>query len=76
MTRWNSAGAVFQRPRFPIFLEREQKRTELRRKRELENEDNSLGDTKEMLEAEKDFYVIVQSACGHEQIMDTKVMTN
>ena len=27
-------------------------------------------------EAEKDFYVIVQSACGHEQIMDTKVMTN
>jgi len=31
---------------------------------------------KEFLAAEKDFYVIVQSAIGHEQIMDTKVMTN
>jgi len=30
---------------------------------------------KEMLAAEKDFYIIVQSACGKEQIMDTKVMT-
>ena len=28
------------------------------------------------LEEEKDFYVIVQSACGQEQIMDTKVMTS
>jgi translation initiation factor 5A len=31
---------------------------------------------KEYLGAEKDFYIIVQSACGKEQIMDTKVMTN
>ena len=31
---------------------------------------------KEFLAAEKDFYVIVQSACGTEQIMDTKIMTN
>jgi len=31
---------------------------------------------KELLAAEKDFYVIVQSACGHEQIMDIKTMTN
>jgi len=30
---------------------------------------------KELLAAEKDFYVIVQSACGVEMIMDTKVMT-
>jgi len=30
---------------------------------------------REMLAAEKDFYVIVQSAIGHEQIMDVKVMT-
>jgi len=30
---------------------------------------------RDFLAAEKDFYVIVQSACGHEQIMDTKVMT-
>ena len=30
---------------------------------------------KENLAAEKDFYVIVQSACGHEQIMDIKMMT-
>ena len=30
---------------------------------------------KENLTAEKDFYVIVQSACGHEQIMDIKMMT-
>jgi translation initiation factor 5A len=28
-----------------------------------------------MLKDEKDFYVIVQAACGTEQIMDTKVMT-
>jgi len=31
---------------------------------------------KDFLAAEKDFYVIVQSACGTEQIMDTKPMTN
>lgn len=31
---------------------------------------------KDLLKDEKDFYVIVQSACGIEQIMDTKVMTN
>jgi translation initiation factor 5A len=31
---------------------------------------------RELLAAEKDFYVIVQQACGTEQIMDTKVMTN
>jgi len=31
---------------------------------------------KEFLGEEKDFYVIVQSACGHEQIMDVKIMTN
>jgi translation initiation factor 5A len=31
---------------------------------------------KEQLKAEKDFYVIVQSACGKEQIMDIKMMTN
>jgi len=31
---------------------------------------------KDFLAAEKDFYVIVQSAIGHEQIMDTKIMTN
>lgn len=30
---------------------------------------------RDFLVAEKDFYVIVQSACGTEQIMDTKVMT-
>ena len=30
---------------------------------------------RKLLEEEKDFYVIVQSACGKEQIMDTKVMT-
>jgi len=28
------------------------------------------------LKEEKDFYVIVQSACGKEQIMDIKIMTN
>ena len=31
---------------------------------------------KEFLKDEKDFYVIVQLACGKEQIMDTKIMTN
>jgi translation initiation factor 5A len=31
---------------------------------------------KELLKEEKDFYVIVQSACNHQQIMDTKIMTN
>jgi len=31
---------------------------------------------KELLKDEKDFYVIVQSACGKEQIMDVKMMTN
>jgi len=31
---------------------------------------------KDYLAEQKDFYVIVQSACGTEQIMDTKVMTN
>ena len=31
---------------------------------------------KELLKDEKDFYVIVQSAIGHEQIMDVKMMTN
>ena len=30
---------------------------------------------KDFLAAEKDFYVIIQIACGKEQIMDTKVMT-
>ena len=30
----------------------------------------------DFLKDEKDFYVIVQVACGREQIMDTKVMTN
>ena len=29
---------------------------------------------KELLAAEKEFYVIVQNACGHEQIMDIKTM--
>ena len=29
-----------------------------------------------LLKDEKDFYVIVQVACGREQIMDTKVMNN
>ena len=29
-----------------------------------------------MLAEQKDFYVIVQSACKTEQIMDTKMMTN
>jgi hypothetical protein len=29
-----------------------------------------------MLNEGKDFYVIVQSACKTEQIMDTKMMTN
>ena len=31
---------------------------------------------RDMLEAQKEFYVIVQSACKTEQIMDTKMMTN
>ena len=31
---------------------------------------------RELLKEEKEFFVIVQSACGIEQIMDTKVMTN
>ena len=31
---------------------------------------------RDLLAEEKDFYVIVQAACGTEQIMDTKVMTN
>merc|ERR1712216_325455 len=31
---------------------------------------------KEYLAEEKDFYVIVQSAIGHEQIMDIKMMNN
>jgi len=31
---------------------------------------------KAMLAKEDDFYVIIQSACGHEQVMDVKVMTN
>ena len=31
---------------------------------------------RDLLGEEKDFYVIMQSACGIEQIMDTKVMTN
>jgi len=31
---------------------------------------------RDMLAAEKDFYVIVQSACGIEQIMDVKPMTS
>jgi len=31
---------------------------------------------KELLKDEKDFYLIVQSACGFEQIMDIKMMTN
>mmetsp|Transcript_9284 Transcript_9284/g.20341 ORF Transcript_9284/g.20341 Transcript_9284/m.20341 type:complete len:167 (-) Transcript_9284:1064-1564(-) len=30
---------------------------------------------RDLLAEQKDFYVVVQSACGHEQIMDTKVMT-
>ena len=30
---------------------------------------------KNLLQEEKDFYVIVQNACGREQIMDVKVMT-
>ena len=30
---------------------------------------------KELLGEEKDFYVVVQSACGIEMVMDTKVMT-
>jgi len=34
------------------------------------------GKIKAMLAEEKDFYVIIQSACGHEQVMDVKVMTN
>ena len=28
------------------------------------------------LKEEKEFYIIVQSACGKEQIMDVKAMTN
>lgn len=31
---------------------------------------------RQLLADETDFYVIVQSACGHEQIMDIKMMTN
>ena len=31
---------------------------------------------RDLLGEEKDFYVIMQSACGIEQIMDTKLMTN
>ena len=31
---------------------------------------------RDFLGEEKDFYIIMQSACGIEQIMDTKVMTN
>ena len=31
---------------------------------------------RDLLGEEKDFYVIVQSACDKEQIMDTKLMTN
>ena len=31
---------------------------------------------RDFLEKETDFYIIMQSACGIEQIMDTKVMTN
>jgi len=30
---------------------------------------------KDFLEEETDFYIIVTSACGHEQVMDTKLMT-
>lgn len=30
---------------------------------------------KDLLAEEKDFYVIVQSACGIEMVMDTKLMT-
>ncbi len=30
----------------------------------------------DLLKDEKEFYVIVQSACDHEQIMDIKMMTN
>ena len=33
-------------------------------------------DVDALLAEEKDFYVIVQAACGKEQIMDTKVMNN
>jgi len=31
---------------------------------------------KDFLDESKDFYIIVQAACGIEQIMDTKTMTN
>ena len=31
---------------------------------------------KDMLGEEKDFYIIVQSACDKEQIMDIKMMTD
>lgn len=31
---------------------------------------------KDMLKEEKDFFIIVQSACNHQQIMDVKVMTS
>ena len=34
------------------------------------------GKIRDMLGDQKDFYVIVQSACKTEQIMDTKMMTN
>ena len=30
---------------------------------------------RDFLGEDKDFFVVLQSACGHEQIMDTKVMT-
>ena len=32
--------------------------------------------SRDLLGEEQDFYVIMQSACGIEQIMDTKLMTN
>jgi len=38
--------------------------------------DELSGRIQKMLDDEQDFYVIVQSACNIEQIMDTKVMTN
>jgi len=38
--------------------------------------DKVSNDIKEFLKAEKDFYVIVQSAIGKEVVMDTKVMSS
>jgi translation initiation factor 5A len=51
-------------------------RSDLKVNQDVPGADKLDAQIKQLLKDEKDFYVIVQSACGKEQIMDVKVMTS